>query len=134
MGLYRAALAAAGRPFPAEAPIFKECSVGRTREAALESAKPYLLQKYKAYADWGLDKPMPKEERLHVPYEELVRDRFIVGTPDECGAEMARYHERIGVNHFLLRLQWPGMPQTLVLDQIELLGQRLFPAMRTTHA
>ena len=133
MGLYRAALAAAGRPFPDETPIFKECSVARTREAALESARPYLLQKYKAYADWGLDKPMPKEEQLHVPYEELVRDRFIVGTPEECGAEMERYRARIGVNHFLLRLQWPGMPQKLVLDQIELLGQRLFPALRATR-
>jgi hypothetical protein len=43
---------------------------------------------------------------------------------------MERYRARIGVNHFLLRLQWPGMPQKLVLDQIELLGQRLFPALR----
>lgn len=131
MGLYRRALAEAGRPFPQEAPIFKECSIARTREAALANARPYLLQKYKAYADWGLDKPMPKEERLQVPYEELVRDRFIIGTPDECASEVRRYHERLGVNHFLLRLQWPGMPQKLVLDQIELAGARLFPAFRT---
>ena len=131
MGLYRKALAAAGKPFPADAPIFKECSIARTRETALASAKPYLLQKYKAYADWGLDKPMPKEESLHVPYEELVRDRFIVGTPEDCAAEVKRYNDRLGVNHFLLRLQWPGMPQKLVLDQIELAGQKLFPPFRT---
>lgn len=131
MGLYRKALAEAGKLFPAEAPIFKECSVAPTREAALERARPYLLQKYKAYADWGLDRPMPKEESLQVPYEELVRDRFIVGTPDECAGEMRRYQERLGVNHFLLRLQWPGMPQKLVLDHIELLGQQVLPKLRT---
>ena len=130
MGLYRRALAVAGKPFPAEAPIFKECSVARTREDALETARPYLLQKYKAYADWGLDKPMPKDESLRVPYEDLVRDRFIIGTPDECHAEIQRYHDRVGVNHFLLRLQWPGMPQKLVLDQIELIGAQLFPKLR----
>jgi alkanesulfonate monooxygenase SsuD/methylene tetrahydromethanopterin reductase-like flavin-dependent oxidoreductase (luciferase family) len=130
MGLYRKALADAGTPFPAEAPIFRECSVARTREAALGDAKPYLLQKYKAYADWGLDKPMPKSESLQAPYEELVRDRFIVGTPDECRAELERYHQRLGVNHFLLRVQWPGMPQKLVLPQIELLGQQVFPRLR----
>jgi alkanesulfonate monooxygenase SsuD/methylene tetrahydromethanopterin reductase-like flavin-dependent oxidoreductase (luciferase family) len=130
MGLYRAALAEAGKPFPDDAPIFKECSIARTREAALEAARPYLLQKYKAYAEWGLDKPMPKEERLAVPYEELVRDRFIVGTPDDCLAEIERYHDRLGVNHFLLRLQWPGMPQKLVMDQIELAGRDLIPSMR----
>lgn len=134
MGLYRAALAKAGKPFPAEAPIFKECSVAPTREAALRQAEPYLLQKYKAYADWGLDRPLPREERLAVPYEELVRDRFIVGAPDECRAEMERYRRVLGVNHFLLRLQWPGMPQRLVLEQIALLGERLIPALRGGRA
>lgn len=129
MGLYRKALAEVGKPFPAEAPIFKECSVARTRDAALRDAKPYLLQKYKAYADWGLDKPMPKEESLSVPYEELLRDRFIVGTPDECRQELERYHRVLGVNHFLLRLQWPGMPQRLVLEQIRLLGEQVLPAL-----
>jgi alkanesulfonate monooxygenase SsuD/methylene tetrahydromethanopterin reductase-like flavin-dependent oxidoreductase (luciferase family) len=129
MGLYRQALAEVGKPFPAEAPIFKECSIARTREAAFAEAKPYLIQKYKAYADWGLDKPMPKDESLSVPYEELARDRFIMGTPDECRAEMERYQRVLGVNHFLLRLQWPGMPQRLVLNQIELMGQQVIPAL-----
>jgi alkanesulfonate monooxygenase SsuD/methylene tetrahydromethanopterin reductase-like flavin-dependent oxidoreductase (luciferase family) len=109
MAIYRAALAEAGKPFPAEAPIFKECSVARTREAALRDAEPYLLQKYRAYADWGLDKPLPKGESLAVPYEALVRDRFIVGTPEECRAEILRYRDRLGVNSFLLRPQWPGV-------------------------
>ena len=130
MGLYRKALAEVGKPFPAEAPIFKECSVARTREEALRQAEPYLVQKYKAYADWGLDRSMPKEERLTVPYEELVRDRFIMGTPEECGEEMRRYQRTLGVNYFLLRPQWPGMPQRLVLDQIALLGQHVFPPLR----
>ena len=70
------------------------------------------------------------DESLSVPYEELVRDRFVIGTPDECRAELQRYHDVLGVNHFLLRPQWPGMPQKLVLDQIELLGQHVFPALR----
>jgi len=130
MGLYRKTLAEVGKPFPAEAPIFKECSVARTREVALRQAEPHLLQKYKAYADWGLDKPMPKEERLAVPYEELVRDRFIIGTPEECREEIQRYQRALGVNYFLLRPQWPGMPQKLVLDQIGLLGQHVFPPLR----
>jgi alkanesulfonate monooxygenase SsuD/methylene tetrahydromethanopterin reductase-like flavin-dependent oxidoreductase (luciferase family) len=130
MGLYRQALREVGKPFPVEAPIFKECFVARTREAAMREAQPYLLQKYKAYADWGLDKPMPKEERLVVPYEELVRDRFIIGTPEQCRAEMERYERALGVNHFLLRLQWPGMPHRLVLDQIALIGESLVPALR----
>jgi alkanesulfonate monooxygenase SsuD/methylene tetrahydromethanopterin reductase-like flavin-dependent oxidoreductase (luciferase family) len=131
MGIYRKALAEVGKPFPAEAPIFKECSIARTREEALRVAEPYLLQKYKAYADWGLDKPMPKGESLSVPYEELLRDRVIVGTPDECHAEILRYRDRLGVNSFLLRPQWPGVPQERVLEQIELIGRDLIPRLRS---
>jgi alkanesulfonate monooxygenase SsuD/methylene tetrahydromethanopterin reductase-like flavin-dependent oxidoreductase (luciferase family) len=132
MGIYRKALAEVGKPFPADAPIFKECSIAPTREAAFDEARPYLIQKYKAYADWGLDKPMPKDESLSVPYEDLARDRFIMGTPDECRAEIERYHRVLGVSHFLLRLQWPGMPQRLVLKRIELVGQGVIPALRRT--
>ena len=73
---------------------------------------------------------MPKEERLEAPYEDLVRDRFIVGSPDDCAAEIERYRERVGVNHFLLRVQWPGMPQKHALEQIELLGRAVFPRVR----
>jgi alkanesulfonate monooxygenase SsuD/methylene tetrahydromethanopterin reductase-like flavin-dependent oxidoreductase (luciferase family) len=131
MAIYRRALDEEGKPFPAEAPIFKECSVARTREQALRDAEPYLMQKYKAYADWGLDKPMPKGESLSVPYEELVRDRFIVGTPEECRAEIRRYHDALAVNYFLLRPQWPGAPQKRVLEQIELIGRDVIPALRS---
>jgi len=131
MALYRKALAAAGKSFPADAPIFRECAIARTRAIALEAAKPYLMQKYKAYADWGLDKPMPKGESLTAPYENLVRDRFIIGAPEECGEELSRYQAQLGVNNFLLRLQWPGMPQRRSLEQIELLGTRVIAKLRT---
>jgi alkanesulfonate monooxygenase SsuD/methylene tetrahydromethanopterin reductase-like flavin-dependent oxidoreductase (luciferase family) len=73
---------------------------------------------------------MPKGESLSVPYEELVRDRVIAGTPDECHAEMLRYRDRLGVNSFLLRPQWPGVPQKRVLEQIELIGRDLIPRLR----
>ncbi len=44
MALYRKAQAAAGQPAPAETPIFRECSVAPSREAALDTAKPYLVR------------------------------------------------------------------------------------------
>jgi alkanesulfonate monooxygenase SsuD/methylene tetrahydromethanopterin reductase-like flavin-dependent oxidoreductase (luciferase family) len=61
----------------------------------------------------------------------LVRDRFIVGTPDDCRAEIRRYRDLLGVNYFLLRPQWPGVPQKRVLDQIELIGHELIPSLRS---
>lgn len=127
MQLYHESLAAAGHPLPADLPIFKELCIARTHEAAVAAARPFLQGKYDSYARWGLDKPMPKDESLAVPFEELARDRFIMGDPDECAEEIARYNAVLGVNHFLLRLQWPGMPQARILEQIELIGAHVIP-------
>ena len=41
--------------------------------------------------------------------------------------QLLRYHERLGANHFLLRVQWAGMPQKQVLEAITLVGERVIP-------
>jgi len=130
MQLYRDTLTAAGRPFPSELPIFKELSIGETREKALAVARPSLGQKYLSYAQWGLDKPMPSNENLNRAIDDLARDRFIIGTPDDCCAEIERYHRLLGVNHFILRLQWPGFPHADTLRAIEMVGKYVIPAFR----
>jgi hypothetical protein len=45
--------------------------------------------------------------------------------------EVARYREALGVDHFIMRLQWPGLPQERVLGSIERLGRIL---ASTTYA
>lgn len=125
MSLYRKALAGAGKPFPAEAPFLKELRIADSRAVALREAQPYLEKKYRAYAEWGLDRPMPAEESLSVPFEELARDRFILGAPEEVRADLDRHARRLGVNHLIARVQWPGAPQRDALDQIARLGREV---------
>jgi alkanesulfonate monooxygenase SsuD/methylene tetrahydromethanopterin reductase-like flavin-dependent oxidoreductase (luciferase family) len=125
MALYRRTLESVGRAFPADAPILKEFRIAGTRRAALDESRPYLEKKYKAYADWGLDKPMPKEESLSVPFDDLARDRFIVGAPEECRADIERHAQALGVRHFIFRVQWPGMSQEDSLKQIGQLGRQV---------
>ena len=125
MALYRRTLDSAGLTFPADAPLLKELRIGATRRAALDESRPYLEPKYRAYADWGLDKPMPKEESLSVPFDDLARDRFIIGTAEECRLDIDRHARLLGVNHFIFRVQWPGMAQEDALAQIERLGREV---------
>jgi hypothetical protein len=68
---------------------------------------------------------MPKEESLSVPFEDLARDRFILGNAEECRSDIERHARTLGVNHFIFRLQWPGMPQADALGQIEQLGREV---------
>jgi alkanesulfonate monooxygenase SsuD/methylene tetrahydromethanopterin reductase-like flavin-dependent oxidoreductase (luciferase family) len=123
MKMYREALAAAGKPFPAEAPITRECYIGPTRAKALEECKAALQYKYSAYSSWGLDKQSKGAETFEQPFEDFVKDRFIIGDKAFVKEEIQRYNELLGVNHFLMRVQWPGLEQAKVLRTIRTLGE-----------
>jgi|SRR5579884_4117583 len=118
MQAYRAALQEYGRT-PLEYPITAECHVGDSRAAAFEECRGPLEYKYNAYAAWGLEAPRS------VPFEEFARDRFIIGDKAAVKDEIARYREVLGVDHFILRVQWPGLPQERALASIRRLGEIL---------
>jgi len=123
------ALAQAGRPVPAERPIIKELYVAADRRTAIQECRPFLEAKYKAYGAWGQDKALPPGDRFDLAFEELVKDRFIIGDPDDCIRELTRYADALGVNCVIFRIQWPGMEQAKVLRTIKLLAERVMPAL-----
>jgi alkanesulfonate monooxygenase SsuD/methylene tetrahydromethanopterin reductase-like flavin-dependent oxidoreductase (luciferase family) len=130
MALYRKTLQEVGKPFPSELPMIKELYVAPDRQTALAECRPFLEAKYQAYAAWGQDKALPREDGFALAFEELVRDRFIIGAPQDCVRELRRYAEALGVNCFIFRVQWPGMAQAQVLRTIELLAAHVMPALR----
>jgi len=130
MALYRATLAERGQPLPQEIPIRRELFVAKDHETALRTCLPYLERKYQTYVAWGQSEALPQGDTLDLPFDELRDERFIIGTPDECVEQLLKYRERLGANHFLLRVQWAGMPQGQVLDAIALFGERVIPLLR----
>ncbi len=131
MGLYREELDRLGKPFPTEVPIRREVFCGRTHEEATKIAGPYLKAMYDAYQDWGQDKKMAADDNdISMAYEELAKDRFIVGDPNTVAEEMLRYHEELGINHIIMSCQGVGMPQTQVLETFDLLAKEVFPKVR----
>ena len=41
-----------------------------------------------------------------------------------------RLHHATGINHLIMSVQWPGMPQSLVLDELSMLAEEVFPRVR----
>ncbi len=129
--VYKRALDAAGKPFPAEFPGRRECFVARSRAEAIRLCRPYLAKKYEVYHAWGQDKVMPEGDNdLGLDFDELIKDRFFLGGPDEVAEQMIDYTRKTGINHHILSCQWPGMPQTMVLDTLQLLAEEVFPRVR----
>jgi alkanesulfonate monooxygenase SsuD/methylene tetrahydromethanopterin reductase-like flavin-dependent oxidoreductase (luciferase family) len=123
MQMYRKLLTEAKKEFPAEAPITRECYIGSTQARALEECKAALQYKYAAYSTWGLDKQSKGAETFEQPFAEFVKDRFIIGDKAFVKDEIQRYHGLLGVNHFIMRVQWPGLAQAKALETISRLGE-----------
>jgi alkanesulfonate monooxygenase SsuD/methylene tetrahydromethanopterin reductase-like flavin-dependent oxidoreductase (luciferase family) len=120
---------AGGRPLAREVPLLRECCVAPTLDGALAEGRPHLEAKYGAYRSWEQDKALPTDDAWSARFDELARDRFLLGDPARVRDEIARYRELLGITMLIVRVQWPGMKQTAVLRTIRLLGERVLPAL-----
>jgi alkanesulfonate monooxygenase SsuD/methylene tetrahydromethanopterin reductase-like flavin-dependent oxidoreductase (luciferase family) len=132
MELYRAERERLGKPMPAELPIIKELFCAEDRQTALEMCAPYLGGKYGDYFEWGQDQAMPDDESFDQTFDELLEDRFIVGSPEECYEQLRPYWEDLGVNHLIIRTHWAGMPAETALHSMRMITDELMPELRKT--
>lgn len=129
--VYKRALEKASKPFPDVLPISREMFVGKDRADAIRQAEPYVAAKYKAYHEWGQDKQMPEGDNdLGMAYEELQDGRFIFGSVDEVAEQVIALAKATGINQLGCPVQWIGMPQSHVIEQMHLLGEEVLPRVR----
>ena len=124
---YKQTLAEANQPMPAARPMTLELSVAADREDAVATARPFLEAKYAAYAEWGQDKVLPGQEDFRVGFDELARDRFILGNPDDVIEQLETRIGRLDANYFIFRAGWPGIESWKVMRSIELMGRHVLP-------
>lgn len=127
--LFNATAQAHGRADVTTLPLMREVFCAPTREEAIRLAAPYLSAKYQVYAQWGQDKVMPDKDDFAAAYEQLSQQRFVVGSPDDVIAELAPW-KAIGVNQFIIRTHWIGMPMESTLQSIRLISEHVMPALR----
>jgi alkanesulfonate monooxygenase SsuD/methylene tetrahydromethanopterin reductase-like flavin-dependent oxidoreductase (luciferase family) len=130
MALYRAELARLGKPFPTVLPYLREIFCAKDKRTAVEMAGPYLAEKYRTYAQWGQDQVLPGQDSFRQSLDTLLRDRFILGSPEECYEELRPCWEEAGANFLIFRSHWSGMPVAHALSSMRLISDELLPALR----
>jgi alkanesulfonate monooxygenase SsuD/methylene tetrahydromethanopterin reductase-like flavin-dependent oxidoreductase (luciferase family) len=116
-------------------PVLREVCVAATDDEAMAVARPHLKGKYDAYVDWGQSDVLPPADTLRREFAELTAGgRFVVGSPETCAAILAAHVDALGADHFVCRLQWPGMPQDHVLRSMRLLATEVLPAVSERRA
>jgi alkanesulfonate monooxygenase SsuD/methylene tetrahydromethanopterin reductase-like flavin-dependent oxidoreductase (luciferase family) len=128
---YKRALDEADKPFPDEFPFRREVFVAPTREEAFRIAKGPIMHKYKAYHAWGLGRSRPGEEdELGQPFEDLMKDRFFIGSPDDVAEQIIKFNKRVGMNHIVMSMHWPGLEVSQSMETMQLIAEEVFPKVR----
>jgi alkanesulfonate monooxygenase SsuD/methylene tetrahydromethanopterin reductase-like flavin-dependent oxidoreductase (luciferase family) len=127
---YKAARRKAGQSDSAfEFPLMREVYCAETDEQAWKDAWEPLLYIYREYLEWGhmLDErgePVaPEDERAL----DLLRGRFIVGSPETCIRECETYRRELGATNLVMRMKAPGLPAASVMNSIRLWGEKVMP-------
>jgi alkanesulfonate monooxygenase SsuD/methylene tetrahydromethanopterin reductase-like flavin-dependent oxidoreductase (luciferase family) len=100
--------------------------IAETRQEAIDTIRPHVEWLYRDRAATGHGHDLPEADRIDVPFERVLQDRFIIGSPDECIAEVKKY-QALGIEELILRCQWPGMPNSDTYRAVELFGETVLP-------
>ncbi len=131
---YRGFLQAEGKdPANYPNPLTREVIIADTRERAWELAEQHLLINYRdEYGGGAWQHPLIGSQD-HTPVDQLEalsKDRFIVGSPDDCIRKLQRFQETFGVDHLICRLYFPGMPHEHILQELKLIATEVMPAFK----
>jgi alkanesulfonate monooxygenase SsuD/methylene tetrahydromethanopterin reductase-like flavin-dependent oxidoreductase (luciferase family) len=126
--LYKGALAEHGHEMPAVFPMRREAFLAPTDAEAREMAVVYLRRQLLLYQSWGQYQGMPDAAQSDITFSaDQVPDTYLVGTPERVAELVDAYAQDVGINHIVLRMQWPGTPHELVMRSIEMVGNKLVP-------
>ena len=121
---YKAALEMCGKRFQGLF-IFRDlCIADSTREAENRIREGYE-RRYRRYQQWG-----QPGERYDLAFDELKRDRLILGSPKEVIEQVMDYHEEFGAEFMWFMVDWPGMDPRFTLETIERFGAEVIPQIK----
>ena len=100
-------------------PIPRETYVSTSRAQAAREAEPFTRNEYRHYSNYQLD-------FFETMFDDLREKSFLWGSPDDVAAGIDNL-ARGGFDHILFRMSWLGMPFSLTMRSLELLGREVLP-------
>jgi len=104
-------------------PLAREVFIAPTTERAYELASDAIAGLYQRLVRAGIAEGS-------LSFDELVRDRFIIGDADTCIEQLYRYERELGVNYVVARIAYHEMHHGETAKAIQLFGQAIVPEFR----
>ncbi len=122
--------AAAGRTEPiAEWPLTRDVIIADTDKQARELAEQHIMEAYRKEYAGGWKHPFI-EASMATDLDALMKNRFLIGGPDQIVRALRPFVEEYGMTHLICRLFFPGMPHRHILRELDLLSREVMPAFR----
>jgi len=108
-------------------PLMREMYVAKKREEALAESRKAITEKYQSASHSYKSSTHPLlSGQLPSDYEELLEDRFIIGSPEDA-IEMIDTYAKDGVFHLVLRIQLPHLQSDKVKESLKLFSKEVMP-------
>jgi probable F420-dependent oxidoreductase len=132
---YHAELRKVGKdPAGVPQPLTREVVIAATETQARELAEKHLMVNYRhEYGGGTWNHPLiDSSDKVTVSALDAIgKDRFVVGTPDQCIDKIKMFQQATGADHFICRLFFPGMPHEHIMQELRLLAKEVMPAFKS---
>ena len=89
------------------------------------------MTKYAAYHAWGFGRSRPgAQDELGHLCEELLKDHFFIGSPDDVAEHMLHFNKRVGMNPIVMSMRWPGLDAARSVATMHLIAEETFLRVR----
>ena len=122
--IYRESQDKAGKSFVG-LPMLRDICVGKNREEAEAIVKESLYGYLTKQAGWG-----QPGENYRQEFDELKKDRFILGSSEEAAEEIIALQREFGAEFMSFRIYSPGMDLERTMDVIRQVGEEVLPIVR----
>jgi alkanesulfonate monooxygenase SsuD/methylene tetrahydromethanopterin reductase-like flavin-dependent oxidoreductase (luciferase family) len=119
-----------GLPTDGDFPVRRELLIAPSKDAAIEGALERYRARYDTYRKWGLSGENTPVDQDGQTVRTDIESHFLLGPAEECAAGLKRLEEETGMTHFMFKPQWPGLPHSESMKQIEEFGTKVLPALK----
>jgi len=110
-----------------EWPLTRDVIIADTDRQARELAARHIMVSYRHEYAGGWKHPFI-DASIATDLDRLMKDRFLIGGPDQVVAGIRRFVEVYGITHLICRLFFPGMPHAHIMRELDLLAREVMPA------
>ena len=114
---------------PAEWPLTRDVIIADTDREARELAERHIMVSYRREYGGGWKHPFI-DAAIAKSLDSVMKDRFLIGGPDQVIAALSPFVEQYGATHLICRLFFPGMPHRHIMRELELIAREVRPAFQ----